>query len=89
MANIEVVYIPVNQSPLHAQVAFVAGMTVANVLKQSGFLDKYPELNGMPVGIFSRAVELDTLVKSGDRVEIYRPLILDPMETRRQRAKKK
>ncbi len=88
MANVEVVYIPVDQSPLRAQVSFVAGMTVANVLDQSGLLDSYPELIGMPVGIFSRTVQLDTQVKSGDRIEIYRSLTLDPMETRRQRAKR-
>ena len=86
MGSVDVIYIPMNQSPLRAQVAFVAGMTVANVLEQSGLLDSYPELVGMPVGIFSRAVPLDTPVKSGDRIEIYRPLTLDPMETRRQRA---
>jgi putative ubiquitin-RnfH superfamily antitoxin RatB of RatAB toxin-antitoxin module len=88
MANVEVVYIPVDQSPLRAQVTFVAGMTVTNVLKQSGLLDRYPELAGLPVGIFSRMVQLDTQVKAGDRIEIYRALTLDPMETRRQRAKK-
>lgn len=89
MAKIEIVYVAVGQNPLRAEVIFVAGMTVANALDQSGLLDSHPELVGMPVGVFSRAVSLDTLVKAGDRVEIYRPLLLDPMETRRQRAKRK
>lgn len=88
MAKIEIVYIPVGQNPLRAQVAFVTGMTVTNALEQSGLLLSHPELLGMPVGIFSKAVSLDTLIKAGDRVEIYRPLTLDPMEKRRQRAKK-
>lgn len=88
MAKIEVVYIPADQSPLRTQVTFVAGMTVANVLEQSRLLENHPELVGLPVGIFSRTVQLDTQVKSGDRIEIYRTLTLDPMETRRQRAKK-
>jgi len=88
MANVELVYIPVDQSPLRVQISFVAGMTVANVLDQSGLLISYPELVGLPVGIFSRIVQLNTQVKSGDRIEIYRSLTLDPMETRRQRAKR-
>ena len=87
MANIEVVYSPINQSPMRTQVAFVTGMTVANALAQSGWLERYPELTGLPVGIFSQVVPLDRLVKLGDRIEIYRPLALDPMETRRKRAK--
>lgn len=89
MANIEVVHIPVGRPPLRAQVAFVAGMTVANALEQSDLLNSHPELAGLPVGVFSKVVSLETLVKSGDRVEIYRSLLLDPMETRRQRARKK
>ena len=89
MAIIEVVYIPADQKPLHAQAVFAMGMTVGSVLDQCGLLTTNPELIGMSVGIFSRAVQLDTLVKPGDRVEIYRPLLLEPMETRRKRARKK
>ena len=87
MGKVDVVYIPADQIPLHAHVVFVAGMTVANVLEQSGLFERHPELAGMPVGIFSQMVSLDALVKAGDRIEIYRPLTRDPMETRRQRAK--
>ena len=89
MANVEVVYSPIDHSPLRAQVAFVAGLTVSTVLEQSGLLASHPELVGLPVGIFSKTVALDTLVKAGDRIEIYRPLTRDPMETRRRRAKLK
>lgn len=90
MANVDVVYIPIDnsKSPLRAQVAFATGMTVNDVLTQSGLLVSHPELVGLPVGIFSKVVQLDTPVKAGDRVELYRPLTLDPMETRRRRAKK-
>ena len=38
------------------------------------------------VGIFSRKVTLDYLLSAGDRVEIYRPLLADPKEVRRQKA---
>lgn len=40
-----------------------------------------------PLGIFSEKVEDDHCCQAGDRVEIYRPLLQDPMELRRQRAR--
>ncbi|HBI21042.1 MAG TPA: RnfH family protein [Legionella sp.] len=89
MAPVEVVYIPAGNNALQALIPFIEGMTVAKALEQSGFLDRFPELVNGPVGIFSRAVSRDVLVQPGDRVELYRPLRLDPMETRRQRARRK
>ena len=84
MANVEVVYVPLDQKLLQVDVPYVAGMTVQHAISASGFSD----VEGMPVGIFSHQVTRDTLLKPGDRVEIYRPLMIDPMEKRRQRAKK-
>lgn len=40
------------------------------------------------LGIFSKKVDADRVLEEGDRVEIYRPLTLDPMEARRRRAKR-
>ncbi|XDZ30059.1 RnfH family protein [Xanthomonas sp. NCPPB 2632] len=40
------------------------------------------------LGIFAKKVAPDRPLEAGDRVEIYRPLILDPMEARRRRAKR-
>jgi putative ubiquitin-RnfH superfamily antitoxin RatB of RatAB toxin-antitoxin module len=88
MAKVEVVHVPASGEPQRVLVPFASGMCVANALEQSGMLKQFPELAGMPVGIFSKPVSLDTLVKPGDRVEIYRPLTLNPMEKRRLRAKK-
>lgn len=39
------------------------------------------------LGIFSKKVAADRVLEEGDRVELYRPLTLDPMEARRRRAK--
>jgi uncharacterized protein len=41
------------------------------------------------LGVFSRRVEADHVLADGDRVEVYRPLALDPMEARRRRASRK
>ena len=44
------------------------------------------DLATMPVGVFGERVSRDTRLQSGDRVEIYRPLVIDPKEARRHRA---
>ena len=66
-----------------------SGATVADVIAVSGIATRFPGLvvDRMPVGIWGRQVTADTVVKAGDRVEIYRPLEIDPREARRQRAR--
>jgi len=68
-----------------------AGCTVAEAIELSGIRAEFPDLEPEPaaVGIFSRKVSLDHEVNDGDRVEIYRPLLADPKEMRKQRARKK
>ena len=61
-----------------------AGATVAQAIRASGIVDA--DLNA--VGIFGRRVPPATRLADGDRVEIYRPLALDPKEQRRRRARK-
>ncbi|VAX08127.1 UPF0125 protein RatB [hydrothermal vent metagenome] len=63
-------------------------MTVHEAIEQSGIMERFPEIDLAvnKVGIFSKAVKLDSLLSAGDRVEIYRPLLADPKEARRQRA---
>lgn len=55
---------------------------------RSGLLEAMPELRlqALEVGIFHRRCALDTPVRDGNRVEIYRPLQIDPKEARRLRA---
>ena len=64
---------------------------VATAIKQSLILTKYPEidLSINKVGIFSRVCNLNENLHDKDRIEIYRPLIIDPKEARKQRALKK
>jgi putative ubiquitin-RnfH superfamily antitoxin RatB of RatAB toxin-antitoxin module len=65
-----------------------AGTTLEQAVQQSGVLDDFPEidLNKNKVGIFSKIAKKDTVLREKDRVEIYRPLIADPKEVRKQRA---
>ena len=65
------------------------GTTAEQAILQSGILQKFPGLELPPepkVGIFSKPVKQDTVLREGDRVEIYRPLIADPKEVRKRRA---
>ncbi len=81
---VEVVYaLPQLQRVI--EVPWVAGMTVAQALEASGIFKQFPELNlaTVKVGIFGRLCQLDRKLKAGERVEIYRPLALDPKQARR------
>lgn len=63
-------------------------LTIAQALELSGFYEAYPEfLNKQPsVGVFAKKQSLDTELLDGDRLEVYRELNFDPMESRRRRA---
>ncbi|WP_455206789.1 RnfH family protein [Kaarinaea lacus] len=65
-----------------------AGTTLEQAIQQSGILDDFPEidLDKNKVGIFSKITKKDTVLREKDRVEIYRPLIADPKQVRKQRA---
>ncbi|MCU6664309.1 Persistence and stress-resistance antitoxin PasI [compost metagenome] len=66
------------------------GATVEEAIRASGLLTLRSDidLTKNKVGIYSRPVKLTDTVNDGDRVEIYRPLIADPKELRRQRAER-
>ncbi|WP_367025959.1 RnfH family protein [Methylococcus sp. ANG] len=65
--------------------------SAAAAIEASGLLEKFPEIDLAvnKIGIFGKACGVDQPLRQGDRVEIYRPLIADPKESRRQRAAKK
>ena len=67
------------------------GTTIGQAIEASGVLAVFPEINlvTQPVGIFSKKKTLDTVLRANDRIEIYRPLIADPKDSRRKRAAKK
>ncbi|MDP3843091.1 MAG: RnfH family protein [Oxalobacteraceae bacterium] len=64
------------------------GTTLQAAIVQSGILDEMPEidLSTCRVGVYSKLKTLEAILRDGDRVEIYRPLIADPKESRRRRA---
>lgn len=67
------------------------GTTIGEAIEQSGVLQDFPEINlaTQPVGIYAKKKTLDTVLRERDRIEIYRPLVADPKDSRRKRAAKK
>ncbi|MEO1888924.1 MAG: RnfH family protein [Cycloclasticus sp.] len=87
MEQVEVAY-ATPEKQLILVVPFKSELTVEQAIVQSGILQRFPEIDlaNNAVGVFSKPCKLDTQLREGDRVEIYRPLIADPKEVRRQRA---
>jgi putative ubiquitin-RnfH superfamily antitoxin RatB of RatAB toxin-antitoxin module len=67
------------------------GATVGQAIEGSGVLARFPDINlvTQPVGIYGKKKTLDTVLRERDRIEIYRPLVADPKDSRRRRAAKK
>jgi putative ubiquitin-RnfH superfamily antitoxin RatB of RatAB toxin-antitoxin module len=88
MLDIEVAYATPAEQPV-VPLTVPAGSTLRSAVLQSGLLQRFPEidLERCRVGVFGRLRRLDEPVEDGDRVEIYRPLLADPKEARRQRAR--
>lgn len=85
--EVEIVFASPDRQLLET-VLVTAGATVRDVIMKSGLREAFPEyeIDGMAIGIWGRAVQRDQVVKEDDRVEIYRPLQLDPRAARRQLA---
>ena len=67
------------------------GSTIEQALEASGIYALFPEIDraNLQVGVFSKKAKLTDILSENDRVEIYRPLQVDPKEARRLRAAKK
>ncbi len=85
--NVEVAY-ATPEKQLIRKVNVDKGTTLGAAIVQSGIMMDFPELDleNARVGIFGKQAKMTVVLDDGDRVEIYRPLIADPKEVRRQRA---
>lgn len=89
VVSVEVVFAtPEKQALLSLQVP--SGASLQEAIELSGILKQFPEIDLTlnKVGVWSRAGKLTDSIQSGDRIEIYRPLIADPKDMRRRRAEK-
>lgn len=89
--NIEVEIAYAAQKQLIRKILVPNGSTVADVISATKIQEAFPEIDlaKNKVGIYSRICNLEQVVKHGDRIEIYRPLLIDPKEARRLRASRK
>jgi len=87
MIHVEVCYAQRDKQEL-VTVKLPPGATLQQALEASGLLAKYPQidLKKNKFGIFAKLSKADAPLRDRDRVEIYRPLIADPKEVRKQRA---
>ncbi|MFF7710757.1 RnfH family protein [Pseudomonas sp. NPDC007930] len=92
MANtlaVEVVHAGVAEQVLLA-LQVPPGTTALQAVELAGLAGRFPELDlaTAPMGIFGKLIKqpAEQVLEAGDRVEVYRPLLADPMEVRRQRA---
>lgn len=85
--QIEVAYAKPERQEL-VKLKLPQGTTLQQAIEASGLLQRCPEIDlaKAKLGVFGKLARLDTALRDKDRVEIYRPLIADPKEVRKQRA---
>ena len=88
--RVQVLYSPAARQVVELSVTLPAGANVAQALEASGMLVRFPELvlPELSLGIWGRKTSLAQLLREHDRVEIYRPLTVDPKVARRERFAK-
>lgn len=87
LLNLTVVYAPKAREWQEIKLMLNAPCTVLQALQQSGLLLHYPEIDhlGVPIGVWNRQAKLGQYLRDHDRIEIYRPLRVDPKVARRER----
>lgn len=88
MLKIEVFYINAQAELFTYACILPLGATVQEALQQTPWFIAPANMQELTLGIFSKPVNLDTVLQNGDRIEIYRPLLQDPKERRRKKTKK-
>jgi putative ubiquitin-RnfH superfamily antitoxin RatB of RatAB toxin-antitoxin module len=84
--QVELVYSPAPRTVETRQLTMAAGSTLADAVRASGLIEAEPP-EGLGFGIWGRRQPVSTVLRDGDRVEIYRALTVDPKEARRLRYK--
>lgn len=88
--RVSVVYSPAAREVLEIGLELPAGSTVKQALQASGLAERFPglDLGHAGVGVWGRKAALEQVLRDQDRVEVYRPLRVDPKVARRERFKR-
>jgi uncharacterized protein len=87
--TVVVAYSPAPRQVEQVSVTLTAPATVADALRASGLLERHPEIEPgrHDIGVWGKLRAPADALRDGDRVELYRPLKVDPKEARRQRQR--
>ncbi|PKO60521.1 MAG: RnfH family protein [Betaproteobacteria bacterium HGW-Betaproteobacteria-18] len=87
LLHLSVIYAPKAREVHETKLLLNVPCTVLQALQQSGLLLRYPEIDNLDVliGVWGHKAKLDQYLRDHDRVEIYRPLRVDPKVARRER----
>ena len=89
LLRVEVAYSAAPRQVDVAALELPAASTVADALRASGLLERHGlAADSLACGVWGRPQALSSLLRDGDRVELYRPLTVDPKEARRLRYKR-
>lgn len=91
--QVQLLYSPRAREVVQKDLALAAGTTVLQAIETSGLLREYPEIQltdtqAFGVGIWGRKTTPNHVLREGDRIEIYRALLVDPKVARRERFQK-
>lgn len=88
--QVTVIYSPAARDVREVTLHLAASSTVLQALQASGLLQLFPVINPQTavVGVWGRKAGLKQLLRANDRIEIYRPLTVDPKVARRERFAK-
>lgn len=88
--TVQVLYSPAPRCAWIREVAWSEPLTAQEALARSGLLNEHPELHSTAcvLGVWGRKVAATHVMRAGDRLEVYRPLQVDPKKARRERFKK-
>jgi len=87
--RVELAFSPAPRQVLTKALVLRPGSTVADALRASGWVDEHGLVpDTLRCGVWGRIQPLDHVLREGDRIELYRPLAIDPKEARRLRYRK-
>ena len=88
MITVDIAFAPDSQTQLRLTLQLADDSRVIDAVNATGWQQQYPQIFNYSVGVFSHKLDWQSAINTGDRIEIYRPLTLDPQNKRKLLSKK-